>query len=166
MNSYWGICNQTITQSERFWPDHFGTSGICNRVTIRNSFISTLVYLKIDIPNRSVKITFIVMISACYRSMLWSDVSNYNMTVWILREMTSIFPWQRVWLGYIYARRQVISCVTKASACHHTLHANHWHCLRKIPPMIADKRQRHNFHSSSQIPCKYILLWQGCFYRI
>ena len=44
------------------------------------------------------------------------------------REMISIFPWQRA----TYARRQVISCLTKASACHNTLHANHWHCLLKI----------------------------------
>ena len=35
--------------------------------------------------------------------------------------------------------RQVIPCVTKVSACHHTLHANHWHCLWKIPPIIAVK---------------------------
>ena len=27
----------------------------------------------------------------------------------------------------------------KASACHHTLHANHWHCLWKFPPIIAVK---------------------------
>ena len=38
-----------------------------------------------------------------------------------------------------YAWRQVISCVTKASACHHTLHANHCHYLWKIPPIIAVK---------------------------
>ena len=38
-----------------------------------------------------------------------------------------------------YARRQVISCVTKPSACHHTLHANHWHCLWNISPIIAVK---------------------------
>ena len=31
-----------------------------------------------------------------------------------------------------YARRQIISCVTKASACHYILHANHWYCLWKI----------------------------------
>ena len=49
--------------------------------------------------------------------------------------MTSIFPWQRA----TYARRQVISCVTKASTCHHTLHTNHWHCLWKIPPIVAGK---------------------------
>ena len=36
-----------------------------------------------------------------------------------------------------YARRQVISCVTKASACHHIIHANHRHCLWKIPLIIA-----------------------------
>ena len=45
-----------------------------------------------------------------------------------------------------YARRQVISFVTKASACHHTFHANHWHCCWKVPPIIAVKS---NFHSSS-----------------
>ena len=33
----------------------------------------------------------------------------------------------------------MISCVTKTSACYHTLHANHWHCLWKIPPIIAVK---------------------------
>ena len=27
----------------------------------------------------------------------------------------------------------------KASTCHHTLHANHWYCLWKIPPIIAVK---------------------------
>ena len=27
----------------------------------------------------------------------------------------------------------------KASACHHTLHANHWHCLWNISPIIAVK---------------------------
>ena len=34
---------------------------------------------------------------------------------------------------------EVFSCVAKASSCHHTLHANHWHCLWKIPPIIAVK---------------------------
>ena len=38
-----------------------------------------------------------------------------------------------------YARRQVIPCVTKVSACHHTLHANHWHCLWKNASIIAVK---------------------------
>ena len=38
-----------------------------------------------------------------------------------------------------YVRRQVILCVTKASACHYTLHANHWVCLWQIPPIIAGK---------------------------
>ena len=38
--------------------------------------------------------------------------------------MTSVFAWQ--W-------------VRKASACHHTLYANHCHCLWKIPPIIAVK---------------------------
>ena len=52
-----------------------------------------------------------------------------------------------------YARRLAISCVRKASACHHTLHANLWHCLWKILPIIAVKKQRRNFHSSYQIRC-------------
>ena len=52
------------------------------------------------------------------------------------RKMTLIFPGSGLnWATY--ARRQVILCVTKASACHHTLHPNHWHCLWKIPPNIA-----------------------------
>ena len=38
-----------------------------------------------------------------------------------------------------FNRHPVISCVTKASACHHTLHANHWHCLWNISPIIAVK---------------------------
>ena len=38
-----------------------------------------------------------------------------------------------------YARRQVISCVMKASTCHLTLHAKHWHFLWKIPQIIAVK---------------------------
>ena len=38
-----------------------------------------------------------------------------------------------------YVRRQLILCVTKASACHHTLYANHRDCLWKIPPIIAGK---------------------------
>ena len=38
-----------------------------------------------------------------------------------------------------YAQCQVISCVTKHSSCHHTLHTNRRHCLWKIPPIIAVK---------------------------
>ena len=34
------------------------------------------------------------------------------------------------------ARRQVISCVAKASVRHHTLHANHCYRLREITPII------------------------------
>ena len=34
-----------------------------------------------------------------------------------------LLPWSLA----VYARCQVISCVTKASACHHTRHANHRH---------------------------------------
>ena len=37
------------------------------------------------------------------------------------------------------ARHQVISCVTKASACHHILHANHWHRLLEILAIIGVK---------------------------
>ena len=33
----------------------------------------------------------------------------------------------------------IISCVTKAPACHHILHVNHWHCLWEIPPIIGVK---------------------------
>ena len=42
-------------------------------------------------------------------------------------------------LVHMPARRQVISRVTQASACHHTVHANHWHRLWEIPPIIAVK---------------------------
>ena len=65
-----------------------------------------------------------------------SIIFNYNMTVWILARNDINLSMAA---GLIYARRQVISCVTKASACHHTLHANHWHCLWKFPPIIAVK---------------------------
>ena len=34
-----------------------------------------------------------------------------------------------------YARRQVISYVTKASACKHTFHTHHWHRLLEILPI-------------------------------
>ena len=36
------------------------------------------------------------------------------------------------------ARRHVISCTTKASACHYTLDANRWHPLWKIPGFKPD----------------------------
>ena len=63
----------------------------------------------------------------------------YNMTVWILAR-NYIISFHDSGLNWAtYARCQVISCVTKASACHHTLHANHWHCLWKIPPIVAVK---------------------------
>ena len=29
------------------------------------------------------------------KNVVISYIKDYNMTVWILREMTSIFPWQR-----------------------------------------------------------------------
>ena len=61
-----------------------------------------------------------------------------DMTAWILARNYFFIAAGLIRL-YIYARRQVISCVTKASACHHTLHANHWHCLWKIPPITAVK---------------------------
>ena len=35
-----------------------------------------------------------------------------------------------------YARCQEISCVTRASACHHTLNGNHWHRLLEILAII------------------------------
>ena len=38
-----------------------------------------------------------------------------------------------------YSRRRVTSCVTKASACHHTLNANHWYHLWEIPAVIEVK---------------------------
>ena len=41
--------------------------------------------------------------------------------------------------GLFRLRMPGVSCVTKANACHHTLHAIHWHCLWKIPPIIAVK---------------------------
>ena len=60
----------------------------------------------------------------------------YNMTVWILARNDINFSMAA---GLIRLHMQVISCVTKASACHHTLHADHWHCLWKIAPIIAVK---------------------------
>ena len=48
------------------------------------------------------------------------------MTVWIL---ALIFPQQRT----TYARCQVISRVTKTSACNRILIINHWHRLWEIP---------------------------------
>ena len=62
----------------------------------------------------------------------------YNLTVWILVWNDKFFHGSRLDLA-TYAWRQVILCVTKASTCHRTLQANHWHCLWKIPPIIAVK---------------------------
>ena len=64
---------------------------------------------------------------------------HYNMTVWILARNDINFSMAAGLIRLAYARRQVIWCVTKASACHYTLHANHWHCLWKISPIIAVK---------------------------
>ena len=49
--------------------------------------------------------------------------------------MTAMFPKQRDQSGYI-CPGQIISCVTKASACHRTLHPNHWHRLWEILAII------------------------------
>ena len=38
-----------------------------------------------------------------------------------------------------YAWCQEISCVTRASACHHALNGNHWHRLLEIPAIIGVK---------------------------
>ena len=63
---------------------------------------------------------------------------THNMTVWILARNENFFHGSGLNKD-TYAQRHVISCVMKASACHHTLHYNHWHCLSKIPPIIAVK---------------------------
>ena len=46
----------------------------------------------------------------------------------------------------------VFSCVTKASSCHHTLNANHWHCLWGIPSIIGVKS---NIAASNYV-CRFI----------
>ena len=74
-------------------------------------------------------------------------MGNCNMTMWILARNDINFS-MAVGLISLYFRRQVISCVTKASACHHTLHGNHWRCLWKIPPIIAVK-------ATSQLSLKF-----------
>ena len=38
-----------------------------------------------------------------------------------------------------YARCQEISCVTRASACHHTLNDKHWHRLLETPAIFGVK---------------------------
>ena len=61
-----------------------------------------------------------------------------SVTVWILAgHQFSI----AAGLITLYGRCQVMSCVsiTKASACHHILHGNHWHLLWEIPPIIVLK---------------------------
>ena len=54
-------------------------------------------------------------------------------------------------LFMLYARRKVISCVTKASAWHYTLHDNHWHRLKDS----RCQKQRYNCQSISQILYEY-----------
>ena len=73
------------------------------------------------------------------------------------REMTSIFHGSGLNQA-TYARRQIISCVIKASACHHTLHADHWHCLWKIPPIIAVKSNVTTFIQVLRIVVKYVIV--------
>ena len=53
-------------------------------------------------------------------------IANYNMNVWILARNDINFAMAA---GLFRLRIPGVSCVTKASACHHTLHAIHWHCL-------------------------------------
>ena len=50
-----------------------------------------------------------------------------------------MFSYSSVYLRVTRWDSEVFSCVAKARGCHHTLHANHWHCLWKIPPIIAVK---------------------------
>ena len=68
-----------------------------------------------------------------------SVVVYYSMTVWILARNDINFSMAVGLIRLHMPGRQVISCVTKVSACHHTLHANHWHRLWKIPLIIAVK---------------------------
>ena len=63
-------------------------------------------------------------------------VRHYNMTVWILARNDITFSMAA---GLIRLHMPGVKCVTKASACHHTLHANHWHCLWKFPRIVAVK---------------------------
>ena len=81
-----------------------------------------------------------VMVSrACVHCKIRKAFEAYhNMTVWILAGNGIFFHGSGLNLA-TYVRRQVITCVTKASACHYTLYANHWHPLREIPPIIGVK---------------------------
>ena len=71
---------------------------------------------------------------------------NYKTTVWILAG-NGINFFHSSGLNYAtYTRRQINSCVTKASACHHTLQANHWHRLWEILGIIGVKNNIRNFN--------------------
>ena len=51
-------------------------------------------------------------------------IAYYNMTAWILAGDGILFFHSSGLNWATYARCQVISCVTKASVCHHTFNVN------------------------------------------
>ena len=88
----------------------------------------------------------------------------YDMTVWIWAgnyiSFTIAAGLIRLHMpGVKKSRCQEISCVTRASACHHTLNDNHWHHLFKIPAIIGVKSSIITFNLCLQILCIYVLLW-------
>ena len=111
----------------------FSTVNICswynpNLMKWKNSFS-----LYKNISNIYVHTYIHIILLKCF-SLLY-----YNMTVWILAGNGINFFHSSGLNQYTYARCQVISCATKATACHHTLNANHWHRLWEIPAITGAK---------------------------
>ena len=65
------------------------------------------------------------------------------------RKMASIFYSSGLNL-VTFVRCQVISCATKASACHHTLNVDHWHRLWEIPANTGVKSNIATFNRISR----------------
>ena len=64
-----------------------------------------------------------------------------------------------------YARCQEMSCVTRASACHHTLNDKHWHRLLEIPAIFGVKSNITIFNYVCRFFVNIITLerpWGGC----
>ena len=118
----------------------------------RRSFLIFLLIVRISVPNLIIiiqsetwNVNHVLGLHVrhetiyCAICLMLYEIGYFNMVVWILAGIGVVFFHSSGLDLATCARRQLILCVTKTSACHHTFHANQWHGLWEIPPVIVVK---------------------------